>query len=152
MNPTPVVLFLCTGNSARSQMAEGLLRARAGATLKVRSAGTEPAQAVHPTALRVMQEIGVDISSQRPKSMTEILGRGPVHHLIIVCDGANTKCPTTFPGVMSRDFWPIDDPARDQGTGDELRKFREARDELDRRIDAWLKTRDPSDTSRPRGD
>ena len=145
----PVVLFLCTGNSARSQMAEGLLRAQAGAAYEVTSAGTEPARAVHPSAVAVMREIGIDISAQRPKPVAELMGRIPVRHLIIVCDGANAKCPSGFPGVVTRDFWPIDDPARYSGTGDELRKFREARDELSSRIGAWLRDRAPSGTSRP---
>jgi arsenate reductase len=149
MSASPVVLFLCTGNSARSQMAEGLLRSRAGAAFEVASAGTDPADTVHPAAVRVMQELGIDISTQRPKSVSEFLGRVSVRHLIIVCDGANAKCPSTFPGVLTRDFWPIDDPARYSGTMDETRRFREARDELQARIDAWLKDRAPSGTSRP---
>jgi arsenate reductase len=152
MSAKPVVLFLCTGNSARSQMAEGLLRTRATAAFEAVSAGTDPAKAVHPAAVRVMQELGIDISAQRPKSVTEFLGRVPVRHLIIVCDGANAKCPSTFPGVLTRDFWPIDDPARYSGTGEETRRFREARDELAARIDAWLKNRAPSGTSRPPAD
>lgn len=152
MRNKPVVLFLCTGNSARSQMAEGILRARAGSAFEAASAGTEPAKAAHPSAVKVMEEIGIDISGRRPKSVTEFLGRVGVRHLIIVCDGANAKCPSTFPGVATRDFWPIDDPARSTGTGDELRTFREVRDDLAGRIDAWLRAQAPSSTSRPPAD
>lgn len=129
-------------------MAEGILRARAASTFEAASAGTEPARAVHACALAVMREVGVDISGQRPKPVTELLGRVPVRHLVIVCDGAHAKCPSAFPGVITRDFWPIDDPALYQETREELRKFREARDEIASRIDAWLKARAPSSTSR----
>jgi len=130
----PVVLFLCTGNSARSQMAEGLLRHKAGDRYEAASAGTEPASAVKPLAIEAMREIGIDIAAQRPKSVALYLGRLPARHLIIVCDGAQQKCPTTFPGVTTRDFWPIDDPAA-AGT---LQAFRSARDEISTRLDAWL--------------
>lgn len=152
MKNKTVVLFLCTGNSARSQMAEGLLRARAGSSVDAASAGTEPAQAVHPSAVKVMAELGIDIAGQRPKPVTEFLGRVAVSHLIIVCDGAHAKCPSTFPGAITRDFWPIDDPARTSGTGEELRRFREARDDLAGRIDAWLRAQAPSSISRPPAD
>jgi arsenate reductase len=142
MESKPVVLFLCTGNSARSQMAEGLLRTKAGAAFEARSAGTEPAPAVHPLAVGVMREIGVDISAQRPKAVKELLGRLPVRHLIVVCDGANKKCPRVFPGMLTRDFWQIEDPAAFDGSeNDALRKFREARDEISSRLDAWLAER-----------
>ena len=132
----PTVLFLCTGNSARSQMAEGLLRAKAGDRYQVESAGTDPAAVVNPLAVEVMREIGIDISSQRPKSVKEFLGRVPVRHLVIVCDGANEACPSTFPGVITRDFWPIDDPRGG------IENFRIARDEIASRIDAWVGSRE----------
>ena len=139
MEGRPVVLFLCTGNSARSQMAEGLLRAKAGDRLDARSAGTEPADAVHPMAIEVMREIGIDISEQHTKGVKGFLGRLPVRNLIIVCDGANQRCPSVFPGMLTRDFWPIEDPTAYRGTVEgALRKFREARDEIATRLDAWL--------------
>jgi arsenate reductase len=134
-----VVLFLCTGNSARSQMAEGLLRAKAGGTYEARSAGTDPAAGVNPLAVEAMREIGIDISAQRPKPAGDLLGRLAVHHLIVVCGGADEACPRTFPGVLTRDFWPIEDPAAFRGDReDALRRFREARDDISRRIDTWL--------------
>ncbi len=139
MKQRPVVLFLCTGNSARSQMAEGLLREKADALFEVHSAGTDPAGAVHPLAIRVMKEAGVDIARQQPKGVAELLGRLSVRHLIIVCDGANQRCPTTFPSILTRDFWPIDDPAAFRGTPEATAaKFREVRDEISARLDAWL--------------
>ncbi len=139
MTSRPIVLFLCTGNSARSQMAEGLLRDKAGALFEAQSAGTDPAEAVHPLAIRVMKEAGVDISRQLPKGVAEFLGRLPVRHLVIVCDGANQRCPTTFPNVLTRDFWPIEDPAAYRGPSEAaVAKFREVRDEISARLDAWL--------------
>jgi arsenate reductase len=137
----PIVLILCTGNSARSQMAEGLLRARAGDRLDVQSAGTEPAAAVNPLAVEAMREIGIDIGSQRPKSLDIFLGKLPVRHLIIVCHDADGRCPTIWPGVLTRVHWPIADPAAFRGDRDAaLRKFRDARDEISSRLDAWLAT------------
>jgi len=138
----PIVLFLCTGNSARSQMAEGLLRAKAGDTFEAVSAGTEPAARVNPLAVAVMREIGVDISSARPKDAGQFLGRVPVRHLITVCHDADARCPTVWPGVATREHWPIEDPAAFHGDADAtLAKFREVRDELSRRLDHWLGVR-----------
>ncbi len=139
MESKRIVLFLCTGNSARSQIAEGLLRARAGATYEAHSAGTEPAPSIHPLAVEAMKEIGVDISAQRPKSVGTYLGRLPVRHLIIVCKSANQTCPSVFPGVLTRDFWPIDDPANPpDGSPATLERFRAARDEITARLETWL--------------
>ncbi|MBI3819503.1 MAG: arsenate reductase ArsC [Planctomycetes bacterium] len=135
----PIVLFLCTGNSCRSQMAEAILRARAGDRYDSRSAGTEPKSEIHPLAIRVMAERGIDLAGQRPKGVAAFLGRAPVRHLIIVCGGANDSCPTTFPGVVTREFWPLEDPASAAGPLEEqLVIFREARDEIERRIMDWL--------------
>ncbi len=139
MENKPSVLFLCTGNSCRSQMAEGFLRQLAGEQFQALSAGTEPAVRVHPLAVRVMEEAGIDIGRQRPKNVSEYLGRLAVRHLIIVCDGANEKCPRVFPGVMNRMFWPFDDPAA--FVGDEaatLNKFRTVRDQIEAKIRQWL--------------
>jgi arsenate reductase (thioredoxin) len=139
MSGKPTVLFLCTGNSCRSQMAEGLLRAEADDRFTAASAGTEPADRVHPLAIRVMNEIGVDISAARAKNVSEYLGRLHAAHLVIVCDGANRSCPTVFPGVLTRTFWPIEDPAAFQGTPEAtLTKFREIRDQIRERISQWL--------------
>jgi len=137
--PGPLVLILCTGNSARSQMAEGLLRERAGDALVVASAGTEPAPRVNPLAIEAMREIGIDISQHRPKDMSEFLGKAAVRHLIIVCHDADGRCPTVWPGVASRVKWPIEDPATFRGDeASATAKFREVRDDLSRRLDSWL--------------
>jgi arsenate reductase len=138
----PIVLFLCTGNSARSQMAEGLLRAKAGDVFDVHSAGTEPAARVNPLAVDVMREIGIDISGARPKDLGQFLGRVPVRHLITVCHDADARCPTVWPGITSREHWSIEDPAAFRGDAEAtLAKFREIRDELSRRLDQWLGVR-----------
>jgi arsenate reductase (thioredoxin) len=140
MSSKPNVLFLCTGNSCRSQMAEALLRSRAGDRFEAYSAGTDPADRVHPRAVEVMAEKGIDISDQRPKNSAEYLGRLPVHYLIVVCSGANERCPRTFPGMLNRLFWPFDDPAEFVGSpGATLEKFRAVRDDIEAQIDEWLK-------------
>jgi arsenate reductase len=137
----PIVLILCTGNSARSQMAEGLLRTKAGDTFEVQSAGTEPAAAVNPLAVEAMREVGIDISSHRPKNLDVFLGKLPVRHLITVCHDAEGKCPSVWPGVLTRVHWPIEDPAAFRGDRvAALQKFRQARDEISGRLDAWLPT------------
>jgi arsenate reductase (thioredoxin) len=139
MEKKPAVLFLCTGNSCRSQMAEGFLRHFAGDRFEAISAGTEPAEHVHPMAIEVMNEKEVDIRQQVPKEVSEYLGRIPVRHLIIVCDGANAKCPRVFPGMMNRMFWPFDDPAKFEGSrAATLEKFRTVRDQIEIRIKQWL--------------
>jgi arsenate reductase len=133
------VLFLCTGNSCRSQMAEAFLRHMAGERFEVLSAGLDPAPEIHPVAVRVMAEKGLDLSGQRPKSAKEYLGQGTVHVVIIVCDRAAQRCPTTWPGVLERLHWPFEDPAASEGDkAAQLAKFREVRDQIERRIRGWL--------------
>jgi arsenate reductase len=139
MESKPNVLFLCTGNSCRSQMAEGFLRALGGERFAAHSAGIEPAERVHPLAVEVMAEKGIDIRGQQPKSVSQYLGRLPVKHLVIVCDAANEKCPRIFPGMMNRMFWPFDDPAAFVGApAATLEKFRTVRDQIESRIKQWL--------------
>ena len=134
----PALLVLCTGNSCRSQMAEAFLRAEAGEAFDVYSAGTEPADEVHPLAVRVMAEIGFDLSGQRPQGIQELLGRVPVKVLFIVCDGAARNCPSVWPGVLDRCVWPFEDPARAVGTEEErLAVFRRVRDRIRERFEAW---------------
>lgn len=134
----PIVLILCTGNSCRSQMAEALLRKHQGDRFDVHSAGTSPKPNVHPLAVRVMREIGIDITPQRPKSTTEYLGKLPVKHLLIVCDRANASCPRVWPGTFSRSYVPFDDPAEATGSEEEqLKVFRRVRDEIDRAMRDW---------------
>lgn len=122
------VLILCTGNSARSQMAEGLLRHIAGDRFDVESAGTV-ASFVRPQAIEAMREIGIDISGHRSKCLDEFLDT-PFDHVITVCDNANETCPV-FPGAAKRTHWSFDDPAAASGTDDEiLAVFRRVRDQI----------------------
>lgn len=121
------VLILCTGNSARSQMAEGLLRHDAGDRFDVFSAGTRPTQ-VRPEAITVMQELGIDISGHRSKSVDEFAGHD-FDYVVTVCDNAKASCPT-FPGTTTI-HWSFDDPAAVEGSEEErLAAFRHVRDEL----------------------
>ena len=125
----PVILILCTGNSCRSHLAEGILRAAAGDLFDVRSAGSKPAGRVHPLAIQVMKEIGIDISGHRSKHFDEFL-KQPVETVITVCGGADQACPI-FPGQVNRHHWGFDDPAKAAGTDEEkLAVFRRVRDEI----------------------
>ena len=135
----PRVLFLCTANSARSQMAEALLRKCAGDRFDVHSAGLEPTR-VHPYAVKVMAEIGIDIAGQRAKDVAEFLGKMNPAYVITVCENARQKCPTAFPATGDTMIaWPIDDPAEAEGAEENrLRRFCEARDQIAARIKAWL--------------
>lgn len=136
MTAIRTVLFLCTANSSRSQMAEGLLRDAGGAAYEVFSAGTHPTQ-VRPEAIAVMREIGIDISGHRSKSVEEFAGLG-FEYVITVCDSANEACPF-FPDTTQRLHWSIEDPAAVQASESErLDAFRRARDELRQNIAAFL--------------
>ncbi|MES2794072.1 MAG: arsenate reductase ArsC [Planctomycetota bacterium] len=135
----PNILVLCTGNSCRSQIAEGYLHELASARFNILSAGTEPKDFVHPMAIAVMAEDGIDISHQRPKHLKEYLGRIAVRYLMIVCSGANEGCPRIWPGMLNRVVWPFDDPAAFVGTDDEtIAEFRRVRDEIKLAIRVWL--------------
>jgi arsenate reductase (thioredoxin) len=130
------VLFLCTHNSARSQMAEGLLRHLAGDRFEAYSAGTE-ATHVRPLAIRAMNEIGVDISGQESKTLERYLGE-PFEYVITVCDDANEACPF-FPGATNRLHWSLPDPSAAEGTEEErLKVFRSVRDGIRDRVQAEL--------------
>ncbi len=132
------VLFLCTGNSARSQMAEAFLRHYAGDRFEAYSAGLEP-KGIHPLTVRVMEEIGVPLTGQYSKDVREYIGKLHFGYLITVCANAEERCPTAFPGVSQRLHWALDDPAAVKGSvEDQLAKFREIRDQIDRRIREWL--------------
>ena len=125
----PTVLILCTGNSCRSHMAEGFLRAAAGDLFEVHSAGSQPAGFVHPEAIGVMREAGIDISGHTSKHLSTFLDR-PVDTVITVCGHADKVCPT-FPGQVHRHHWGFDDPARASGSDDDVRReFRRVRDEI----------------------
>src|SRR4028118_2134157 len=126
------VLFLCTHNSVRSQMAEGLLRHLAGDRFEVMSAGTE-ASHVRPLAIRAMEEVGVDISAQESETLDRYLSE-PFDRVITVCDEANEACPF-FPGARARLHWSFPDPSKAQGTEEErLEVFRQVRDDIEGRI------------------
>ena len=127
----PTVLILCTGNSCRSHMAEGILRSVAGDVLDVQSAGSEPAGYVHPLAICAMADIGIDISANSSKHMNEFLS-SEVETVITVCDNADQACPS-FPGQANRHHWPFPDPAKAEGTEVEIRKiFEKVRDDIRR--------------------
>ena len=122
------VLILCTGNSARSQMAEGLLRHDGGGAFEVESAGTKPSH-VRPEAIAAMHEIGIDISGHRSKSVDEFAGQA-FDYVITVCDNAKESCPI-FPAATKRIHWSLDDPAAVQGSEEQrLAEFRRVRDQL----------------------
>lgn len=132
----PTILILCTGNSCRSHLAEGILQRTLGDEYAVCSAGSKPAGYVHPLAIRAMQEIGIDISGHRSKHLEEFLNQ-PVETVITVCGNADQACPT-FPGQVNRYHWGFDDPAHATGTDDEkLAVFRRVRDEIRRVFEAY---------------
>ena len=127
------MLFLCTHNSARSQMAEGLLRHLAEDCFEVYSAGTE-ATFIRPQAVEVMNEVGIDISGQKSKTLDEYLGQS-FDYVITVCDTANEACPV-FPGAKRRLYWSFEDPAAAVGSEEErLRVFRSVRDNIEEHIE-----------------
>jgi len=131
MSNKPTVLILCTGNSCRSHLAEGILHHAAGDILNVVSAGSKPAGYVHPLAIAAMKEIGIDISSHRSKSWNEFTNE-PVETVITVCGNADAACPI-FPGQVNRHHWPFADPAHATGTDEEkMAAFRLVRDEIRR--------------------
>ena len=132
----PLVLILCTGNSCRSHLAEGILRAAAGDLLEVASAGSNPAGYVHPLGIEVMSEIGIDISGHHSKHMNDFLQQ-PVETVITVCGNADQACPM-FPGQLNRHHWGFDDPAHATGSREEqLAVFRRVRDEIKRVFEAY---------------
>lgn len=132
----PTVLILCTGNSCRSHLAEGILRAAAGDILNVQSAGSKPAGYVHPMATQVMKEIGIDISAHRSKHMNDFLQQ-PVETVVTVCGNADQACPM-FPGQVNRHHWGFHDPAHATGTEEEkLAVFRKVRDEIKMVFEAY---------------
>ncbi len=125
----PVILILCTGNSCRSHLAEGILQKALGENFHVRSAGSNPAGYVHPLGIRAMEEIDIDISGNRSKHLDEFLS-DDVETVITVCGNADQACPV-YPGQLNRHHWPFDDPAHATGTEDEqLAVFRRVRDEI----------------------
>ena len=148
MPTKPLVLVLCTGNSARSQMAEGFIRKHLGERFFAASAGTAPKDKVHPLAVRAMSEVGIDISKQRPKDVVGFFDHPDLRHVLIVCDNANQSCPRSWRGSFTRTFMPFDDPAAAAGTEEEkLNVFRRVRDEIDQAMRKW----DPDSQREPAG-
>jgi len=131
------VLFLCTANAARSQMAEGLARARHGDVIEVVSAGSRPAGWVHPDAIRALADIGIDIESATSKAADEFLNE-PFDVVVTVCDSAAKDCPR-WPGATRIEHWSIDDPAAVSDSAVRYRRFVATRDDLAARIDALVK-------------
>ncbi len=132
------VLFLCTGNSARSQMAEAFLRKFGQGQFEAFSAGMEPKE-LNPLTIRVMEEIGFDMSGHRSKGIQEYLGKELFQYLVTVCDDAEQNCPRVWPGVNQRLHWSFEDPSAFTGTDEEkLAKFRQIRDQIRERVTAWV--------------
>ncbi len=137
------VLFLCTGNSARSQMAEALLRTYGGEHFQAFSAGLEP-KGMHPLTTRVMEEIGIRLDQQHSKSVMDYMGKTHFGYLITVCDNAEQKCPRTFPDVSQRLHWSFEDPAAVEGDEEtKLLKFREIRDQIRKQVQTWVDKQSP---------
>lgn len=138
MNRKQRILFLCTGNSARSQMAEAFLRYYGGDRFEVHSAGLAP-KGIHPLTIRVMEEIGIALGEHSSKSVQVYLGKMVFTYLITVCDHAEQNCPTVWPGVSHRLHWSFDDPAVYSGSeGEQLAKFREIRDQIEQKVRDWV--------------
>lgn len=144
----PLILVLCTGNSCRSHMAEGILRAASRSQFRVASAGSKPAGYVHPLAIKALAEIGLDISAHTSKHMDGFLSE-PVETVITVCGKADQACPV-FPGQRNRHHWPFDDPAHADGTEEEqMAVFRRVRDEIRRVFEAYAAGRVDESKRRP---
>lgn len=139
----PTVLFLCTANSARSQMACALARHLAGDVLDVYSAGLEP-KPVSQLTRTVLEEMGIDASTLESHGVDRYLGSLSAYYLIVVCREAEDRRPPTFPGAYEYLYWPFEDPTTASGTdGEKLEKFREVRDQIAARLDAWISEHRP---------
>lgn len=139
MNDKPVVLFVCSHNSARSQMAEGWLRQLAGDRFEARSAGVEPG-VLNPLAVKAMAEVGIDISHHKAENVQAYLGVVPVRYVIVVCDKAAQSCPRVWPNTLERYNWPFEDPSAATGSEEEkLAVFRRVRDEIKAKLEHWLR-------------
>lgn len=144
------VLFLCTGNASRSQMAEAFLRKYAGDIFEIHSAGLKP-KGVHPLTLQVMKDVGIDISAHTSKDIVMYLGNTLFQYVITLCDDADKDCPTIWDGVNTRLRWSFEDPAQSEGTEEEkLAKFRKVRDSIENKIRGWVARRTFIDPERIR--
>jgi arsenate reductase (thioredoxin) len=140
MSTTTKVLFLCTRNSARSQMAEAFLRRHGGSRFEAHSAGLKPGE-IDPMTVQVMAERGYDLSDQGSKGFEQYLGKVLFQYLIIMCAEAERDCPKVWPGVSERLSWPVDDPASAEGSEeDRLREFRAARDQIEQLVKDWVQS------------
>ena len=140
MKDEPRVLFVCTHNAARSQMAEAILRQVAGNRFEVCSAGFAPTE-VHPLTVRALAEVGVDAKGLRAKAVRDFLGKEAVKYAIIVCAQDEESCPRVYPFAIHTLYWAFDDPSAAPGTpDDQLATFRRVRDEIDHRIRDWVRT------------
>jgi arsenate reductase len=138
MNQKSKVLFLCTGNSARSQMAEAFLRLHGGEHFDAYSAGLEP-KGLNPLTVSVMEEIGISMNGHSSKSVNVYLGKTLFQYLITVCDQAEKNCPTNWPGISHKLHWSFEDPAALVGSNAEkLAKFREVRDQIQNQVRRWI--------------
>jgi len=136
----PKVIFLCTGNSARSQLAEGILRALAGEHYEIFSAGTEPKGSILPEVQEAMREVGIDISGQWSKSVMEYMGKVNFGYVITVCADAEENCPAVFLNMGTHEHWPFDDPAKFVVEDEQrLTHTRRVRDQIEERLRLWLK-------------
>jgi len=136
----PKVIFLCTGNSARSQLAEGILRALAGEHYEIFSAGTEPKGSILPEVQEAMREVGIDISGQWSKSVMEYMGKVNFGYVITVCADAEENCPAVFLNIGTHEHWPFDDPAKFVVEDEQrLTHTRRVRDQIEERLRLWLK-------------
>ncbi len=136
------VRFVCSHNSARSQMAQGWLEHLAGDRFEVYSAGVEPGT-LNPLSVTAMAEVGIDISDHVAEGIDKYLGKVPIYHLIIVCDKASQTCPRIWPGARERYEWLFEDPSAATGSDDDkLVVFRRVRDEIKAKIEAWLQSLD----------
>lgn len=136
------VLFLCTGNSARSQMAEAFLRKHSQGRFAVYSAGIRP-RGLHPLTTTVMAEIGVDVSQQQSKGLDQIRNTESIFFVVSLCENAERECPDTFAPASVRLSWPLDDPTKADSPEKMLAKFRGVRDEIDQRIQEFLRNELP---------
>ena len=143
-----IVLFLCSGNSCRSQMAEAFLRHEAGDRFEAASAGLEP-KPIHPLTLQVLQEAGISTKGLHSKGLEEFLGHVATNYVIFVCDKAHQACPRIYPFALQSLYWPFEDPAAFQGTPEEqLARFRAVRDQIHDQINRWRAAGDQSNSER----
>lgn len=143
MTRRPAVLFLCTHNAARSQMAEALLRRDAGSRFAAFSAGLQPTE-VHPMTRQVLTEVGIDPTGLRAKGVQEFMGKTTVRYAIVVCQETQAACPRVFPFALEVLRWPFNDPTRAEGGRDlQLARFRRVLSDIEARIGAWLRESGP---------